>query len=143
MIVQAAPEYHFYWLVERTSCAVSNRFHAIEAVNKNGTVLGMIGYDLWTKNSVQMHIALDSPVALKALIRPASEYPFLQAGRDIVHATIPENNLKSRALVMKAGYREVYRVKDGWDKGVDMILYEMRKHECRWIRHELRLVANG
>jgi hypothetical protein len=34
------------------------------------------------------------------------------------------------------GFRETFRLKNGWDIGVDMVLKEMHRDECRWLLKE-------
>jgi len=134
MIVRAAHPSHYLWLMKRAGCAVTGAFRAIEAVDAQGEIRAMVGYDLWTATSVWMHVAIDSPVAGRSILRPAFEYPFLEAGRDIILATVRGSNLKARRLDEHLGFREVHRVKDGIAHGEDLIMFEMRKSECRWIK---------
>lgn len=131
MIVRATRD--FRWIKERTSCGISDGFRAIEAVNENGRIAGMIGYDSWTENAVQMHIALDSPAALRPLLRHCFRYPFIQNARSIALGIIPAHNTRSCRLAERVGFCEVHRIVDGWDKGDDLVIYEMRKSDCRWL----------
>lgn len=133
MIVRAAPPHHFQYLVERAGVYPSHLFKAIEAIDEKGTVHGMFGYDGWTPNAVVMHVALDSPLALKHLLRPAFLYPFVQVGLGIALCAIRGDNLKSIKLTEHVGFREVYRIKDCFGQGIDQMIYEMRREDCRWI----------
>lgn len=133
MIIRAAPWAHFMWLVERAGCTASTEFKAIEAVDENGRIHGMVGFDGWTENSVVMNIALDNPASFRHLLRPTFEYAFLQAKRGVALCMVRATNTRSARLCQKVGFREAYRVKDGICVGEDMILFEMRREECRWI----------
>lgn len=129
----AVPPSHYQWLIERIGCTVTPEFKAIAAVDDAGRIHGMAGFDLWTENSVTINIALENPAALRTILRPIFNYAFVQAGRGVALATVREANVRSRELVEHVGFTEVYRVKDGIRVGEDMILYQMRREDCRWI----------
>jgi len=141
MIVQGAHPSHYEWLVNRTKGSVTPDFKAIEAVDEAGRIHGMIGYSGWTETAVVMHIALDNPVAFRHLVQPAFWYPFIMSNRFISIAVVNSDNTRSMNLCRHVGYREVYRMKDGFKVGVDQILYEMRRDECRWIQPSWRRAA--
>jgi RimJ/RimL family protein N-acetyltransferase len=141
MIVKAAPWLHFPWIVSRAGVSPSENFKAIEALDRDGRIHGMVGYDAFTDNSCVMSIALDNPAAFRALIRPCFEYPFLQLGKGVALCTIRGSNAKSIKLTSHVGFREAYRIRDGISVGEDMLIYEMRREECRWIPQLQRKVA--
>ena len=141
MKAYAAPPVAIPWLLRRVGCSYTAEFRAIMAVKDDGEIAGMVGYDLWTETSCVMHIALENPAAFRTLLVPAFEYPFVQGGKKVVLAMVRGDNEKSRRLCDHVGFREVYRVRDGIEAGVDMVLYEMRREECRWIGQKLRRAA--
>ena len=55
------------------------------------------------------------------------------------NATIPSDNAKSLKLSSHIGLDVVHTIKDGFNKGVDYILMEMRKENCKWLKG----VSNG
>ena len=131
--VQAAPESHYGWIAAKADLALSPGFRALEALDHEGAIVGMVGYDGWTKSAVSMHVALDHPMALRRLIRPAFGIAFYEFGKEVVVANVLSTNERSLRLVQKLGFREVYRGKDWIDRGVDLVLHEMRRRECRWL----------
>ena len=133
MRVRAASPMEFVWLKDRTECALSPTFRAILAEDNTG-IRGMVGFDGWTANAAQMHVCLESPGALRALLRPAFSYLFHEAGRNIALGLVPSHNDAALRFDKHIGFRETYRVKDGWAPGDDMVLLEMRRDECRWLR---------
>lgn len=133
MIVRAAPSDHFPWLVSRVGCAITPAFRAIEAVDVRGNIRGMVGFDLWTANSVQAHMAVDTPIAWRSLLRPAFRYPFLEGGRGLILGIISAANAKSLAMARGLGFHETHRIRDGQSVGVDLVVMEMRREHCRWI----------
>lgn len=132
--VESANREDFIWLQQRTSCGMTDGFRAIKCVDESGRIRGMVGYDGWTENACQCHMAVDSPTAWRALVRPAFEYPFQQAGRRVIIGLIPAGNARSVHLAKRLGLRETYRVRDGWALGEDLVVLEMRREECRWLQ---------
>lgn len=125
--------HEYAWIAERAGCEITASFQAIKAVDATGRIHGMIGYSNWTANSVVMHIALENPACFRELIKVAFSYPFEQVGRNVALATVRANNLRSMRLCKKVGFREAYRVKDGIQIGEDLVIFEMRSENCRWI----------
>lgn len=133
MRVEAATPEDFGWLVQRTDCGTTHGFKAIKAVDDAGRIRGMVGYDCWTRNAVQAHMAVDTPMAWRCLVRPAFAYPFQQCGLGVILAAIPAGNSRSVHLARRFGFAETHRVVDGWARGEDLILLEMRRESCRWL----------
>lgn len=133
---------HFGWLVERTSVNICTGFRALAVVDEGDVapchhcggehprIKGMVGYSDWTDTGVAMHVALDLMAfpkserlaAVKALREAAFEYPFKQAGRIFALGLTRASNLPALRLARRLGFREVYRIADGWTHGEDLIL---------------------
>lgn len=139
--MRRAPQEHHGWLCSRLDFSPTILFHAIEVVDASGRILAMVGYDGWTRNSVQVLMAIDSPAAARALIRPAFEYPFLQEGRGVLHAFVSSRNTESLRITRKLGFRELCRMKDAHSVGIDVVALELRREDCRWISSKLKKVA--
>lgn len=136
MRVRAAPLEHYAWLCRRVGYAPTREFRAIEAVRDDGHILGMVGYDHWSPNAVWMHVALVDECprgGLRGFVRAAFAYPFVEAGREIVLGSVRGGNVAAQRLDLHLGFREVCRIVDGVAKGEDLIFYEMRKADCRWL----------
>jgi hypothetical protein len=133
VIVQASPQGNWAWLASRSGCIISADFQAIEAVDASGAVRGMVGYERFTPNSVMMHMAVSSPMAWRKLIPAAFWYAFVQLGLGLALGATPASNTSALQFARRVGFRETYRVKDGFRRGVDLVLSEMRREECRWI----------
>ena len=101
---------------------------------RSGRIHGMIGYGAWTENSCLMHIALDNPACFRSLLAWAFRYLFEMTGRGVAFATVRARNERSMRLCKRIGMREAYRLKDAIAVGEDMVLFEMRREDCRWIR---------
>lgn len=134
MIVRAAPSEHFGWMLSRIGYAPTAGFKAIEAIDYSGAIAGMIGYDNWTPNSVNMHVFLERPIAWRALVRPAFEYPFLQAGKEYVLGLLPASRSKVVKFLSRLGFREQARIRDGFAKGDDLIFSALHRDDCPVLR---------
>ena len=141
MRVLGAPREIMPWLSERAGCALTSEARAIVAITDQGTIAGMVGYDLWTENSVWMYIALASSAALRSLVVPGFEYPFVQGKKNLALVMIRSTNQRSYDLCQHLGFREAYRVRDGIQDGEDMVFMVMRKTECRWLGQKMRKAA--
>lgn len=136
MIVRPAPIDHLPWLAERAGLVLSPRLGAIEAIGADGRIHGMVGFDGFTVSSCMVHVALDNPAALRCLKNVAFRTMFLPTsenglGLSVARAVVRGDNERSMHLVSHLGFRLAYRSVDGWDRGVDLVLYEMRPGECR------------
>jgi hypothetical protein len=118
-----------------TGYCVGEHFRGIKAVSPNGVLLGMVGFDHWTPASVQIHVWIDSPLALKgyALIKESLRYAFVQAGKKLIVGVTPSNLPKALKFNAHIGFKQIAVIRDGWDVGVDMIITEMRPDSCRWL----------
>ena len=134
-------DHEFGWLVERSGCDITPGFKAIKVVDDNGKIHGMVGYGNWTANAVVLTIALDNPAALREVLKWGFRYPFEQCNRVIALAMVRGKNKRSLSLCNKVGFREVYRVKDGIEVGEDMVMFQMRREDCRWIPQAARKAA--
>lgn len=95
----------------------------------------MVIYDGWTPAAVHVHIYSRGPQYLfrKDFLREVFGYPFIQCLLRKLIAVTPSFATDSLAVSRALGFREVYRINDGWDSGVDMIIKEMRREECRYV----------
>ena len=132
------------WLQARTHCGATAGFRSIVARRPNGSIAGAVGFDGWTENAVQAHIALDSPAALRPLLRPLFSYAFEEADRGLMMATIAGDNVRSLGLVKALGFRRRCIIEDGWAEGVPLHLFIMDRRTCRYLGSPPSLeVAHG
>lgn len=141
MRVRPAPFEHLKWLVEKTGCALTTDFNAIEAIDGAGNIRGMVGYCNWTQNAVQLHIAVDTPIVWRTLLRHGLAYPFVQEGKGLLIGLIPESNARSIAFAKAVGLKEAGRIRDGHRDGVDLVILTLRREDCRHIEKPLRRAA--
>ena len=105
----------------------------VVAEHDDGTLAGVVLLDMWTLNSVQMHIGVVDPMCLRRLHREVAEYVFLTCNRKIMIGLTPSTNKKAIKLNKHFGFEEVHRVKDAVSDGVDIIVLELRRENCRYL----------
>lgn len=133
--VCVAPKQHHGYLCSKLSYLPTPGFCALEAFDpETGKIWGMVGYDWWTQNSVQMHVVLEQPFVALTLIRPAFELVFNEAKRKVAIGIVASDNERALRFDQWMGFKETHRIKDGLCDGVDNVLLEMRREDCRFLK---------
>ncbi len=122
------------WICDRVGCVLTRNARAIAAIGKHDDVRAMVAYDAWTEKSAQVHMAADVPIAWRSLLKPAFEYPFLELNLDVLLGLVRADNEASMNLVQHFGFTEAHRVKGGAAEGIDLVLFEMRREDCQYVR---------
>lgn len=118
------------WLEARTGCVLTREAKTVAVLDNSGVIRGVVGFDDWTHTGAQAHVAVDTPVAARTLVRESLRYLFRQARRSVMMGLVPASNAKSVQLAQRLGMRETYRVTDGWAQGVDLLLFELRREDA-------------
>lgn len=100
----------------------------------NRKIAAMVIYDRWSYNGVEAHVYSAAPTGImhREYLREVFSYPFVQCGRAVVVIITPGDAELSLRLSAALGFKEVYRLRDYWRPGIDMVVKEMRKEECKW-----------
>lgn len=141
MIVQVAGVRGLSWIAERANLVVSPTMRAIEALDETGAIRGAIAYDGWTPNSAHLHVALETPIAARKLLRPTFRIPFEELGLGVLFAPVFSTNPRSLRLLKHLGFRIIGVMKDGWEPGTDIVMHEMRREECRYLEGDAERMA--
>ena len=136
MIVRAATPEELPWLVNRVGIVPPLDLRGIVALDSSGRIRGMVGCCSWTHNSCEVHVSADTPIAWKHLAPAASEYLFRQLGLGVVVGRVRSSNKAARRANEHLGFRLAHTIKDGYAVGEDMLLYEMRREDCRYTTKE-------
>lgn len=121
------------------SYSPTGHFKGIVQLNSDYEIVAAVGYDQWTPNSVQLHVWIPRPKEIsRKFIQEGFRYPFDYKG--LVIGLTPGNNAAALSFNRRVGFKEVYRMKDAWDVGVDVVVQEMRREDCRWLRRKHELV---
>lgn len=85
----------------------------------------------WTPTSVQVHQAILNPLVLRhGWFEEIGHYIFTQAGRLMLYGLVPSDRPKALSVNLKCGFKEIVRLKDAADVGVDFILMELKREDC-------------
>lgn len=134
MRVEAGHGPAFEYITAKAGCVLTPNARAIQAVDASGRIRGVIAYDNWTLSAVQLHMAVDYPAVWRRLIPAGFSYAFEECGKQLLIGVIAADNPRSLRMTRRLGFRETYRIRDGWAAGVDMVVHELRREECRWLK---------
>lgn len=132
-MIRPATSSEFDWLTKRTGYLPGGDFVAFLA-ERDGSILGLVGFDAWKPNSCQAHVAVDEPMVGLGLARTAFRFVFEFSGRELMLGTVAQRNTGSLELARRLGFIETHRTLDGWAKGEALVGLELRKENCRWLR---------
>ena len=106
----------------------------IIAWGDEGIPLAICVLDSWSYNSCQIHIWIESAFVLKhGFAEEVFNYVFNTCQRNMIIGVTPSDNPKALKFIKHIGFEELYRIKDGYKVGVDYVVTEIRKENCRYI----------
>ena len=105
--------------------------NVIANTDEVGDILGVVGYDRWTKYTVEIHAAGHGKWLSDDLRHLMFHYPFIEVGVNAVYAHMCSNNIKAVKRAEKLGLVEQCRLKSGSDDG-DLIISVIYKDD--WIK---------
>jgi len=123
-----------------TTVSVSADTRGIIALNEENTPQGVVLFDQFTETACTAHIAITNPMALRGLHIEAFTYAFKQVGKRMILGPVESNNEKALKLNKHLGFTEIARIKDAYAEGVDMIVLQLLREDCKYIT-ELKEVA--
>ncbi len=138
-MIRAPTHEETYFVAKQMSYAPSGDVKGVATI-ASGKILACILYDSWTINSVQVHVystelkALFDPVYLREIFT----FPFITGNRRQLIAVTPANQKGSLAVSSWLGFKELSRIPDGWDRGVDMVLKRLLREDCRFLSDHVK-----
>ena len=72
-------------------------------------------------------------MVLRALHTEAFKYVFEQLDKRMILATIASTNAKSIKLCGHLGFSELFRIPDGYAVGVDQVVLQILREDCKYI----------
>lgn len=105
-------------------------------LDKKGYIRWVVGYNNFLGKSVQMHIASIKGYETRPrqLLYDAFDFPFNVLHVDLLIGVINSLNIHALNFDLKLGFREKTRWKNMHEDGGDLIILEMHKNDCRWLR---------
>ena len=108
---------------------------AIFWVNDSNQIEWVIGYNAFIGKTCQMHMVnLKGGYTPKKLLFAAFDYPFNHRGIEKTFGIVNSQNTKAMEYDQKLGFREIIRFPQMHCDGGDLVVFEMNKADCRWIR---------
>ena len=104
--------------------------------DKDSNVQWVVGYTAFIGKTCQIHVVnlTDKPYTPRELLFAAFDYPYNYCGVEKILAVMNSTNPHAVAYNDKLGFNEVHRFKEMHSDGGDIILRELDKANCRWIK---------
>lgn len=101
--------------------------NGITVRDEDGDHMATILFDYWTVSAVQCHMWIEDPKVLEKNALPNEAWNYLRSHNKVLAIGVtPGDNTASLKLQKALGFEERYRIADGWDVGVDMVISEKR-----------------
>lgn len=108
---------------------------AIFWADEHRNVEWVVGYTAFIGKTCQMHMVnLKGGYTPKQLLKAAFDYPFNQCDLKKVFGIVNSENTKAMEYDQKLGFTEAKRFEGVHEDGGDLVVFEMNKADCRWIR---------
>jgi len=115
-------------------CILMADTKGVVAKDEHGTILAAGVADTFSFTTCQVHQYIRNPLVLRhGFLEEIFNYVFVTCDRIAILGLVPGDNAKALKLNKHLGYHELARVKDGFNVGIDYIIMEMRREECRFI----------
>jgi len=139
MIIKAMDQVEeWLWIKNLAECVWCEDTKGLVAW-KNGKIVGAVALDSWSYNAVNIHIALeDSHIMRHGFPEAVFGYIFDTCDKGVVIGVTAASNERALRFNKRVGLEELYRVKDGYNIGVDYVIQELRKEDCKYLR-----ICNG
>jgi hypothetical protein len=95
----------------------------------------VIGYTAFIGKTCQMHMVnLKGGYTPKKLLFGAFDYPFNHCKLEKVFGIVNSKNVRAMEYDQKLGFTEAKRFTGMHDDEGDLVVFEMNKADCRWIK---------
>jgi RimJ/RimL family protein N-acetyltransferase len=129
MIVVATQPGELAWLEARAGCVLTRDARGIKAQDRTGRIRGMVGFDGWTQNSVQVHVAAENPLVWRKLLDAGRSYIFREVGLGLMYGCIRSDNFPALRFAGHACMEVEHKFKDAIAPGVDLVCTRMRRED--------------
>ena len=95
----------------------------------------VIGFDSFIGKTCQIHVVnRKKKYTPRALLKAVFEYPFEKIGIEILLGVVNSKNVEAMKYDQNLGFKEVNRFEGMHEDGGDIVLFAMKKEDCRFIR---------
>lgn len=103
--------------------------------DSEGKIDAVVAFNGFTYRICSMHVCGDGGKWIdRQLLRTVFDYVFDRCQCVAVYGHVASNNIEALRLDTHLGFKEVHRIKDAVDDGVDLVILEMRREQCRWLK---------
>lgn len=122
------------WFNQRNPARPSIDSTAVVAIDDSDEIQAMCLMDTWTNSSCQCHIAIDNPMVLRhGFLEQCFNFAFVEADRCVMVGLVPEDNKKALKFNERIGFKEEYRLKNGYDYGTDYVVMVLHREDCEYV----------
>ncbi len=104
-------------------------------LRRRGELVAGVVYEGFNGRNIWMHVAAEpgGRWLTRGYLEACFRYPFLICGVDRVSGYVDASNTAARRFDEALGFKEEARLKGAAQDGGDVILYVMRRGECRYV----------
>ena len=94
-----------------------------------------VGFTAFIGKTCQIHVVnFNKKYTPRKLLWATFDYPFRQLGLESLIGIVNSNNEQAMKYDQNLGFKEVHRFKGLHDDGGDIVVFELKKDECRFIK---------
>ena len=129
---QLAADILFHEIGVKSTCDLQAIFWVNQETKQPDWV---IGFDSFIGKTCQIHVVnRKKKYTPRALLKAVFEYPFEKIGIEILLGVVNSKNLEAMKYDQNLGFKEVNRFEGMHEDGGDIVLFAMKKEDCRFIR---------
>ena len=133
------PRKHWAYVHSVLTVPISQATKGIVAVNDKGEYCGVCLADGWTHTACTTHVAIQNPMCLRKLFHEFAEYVFVTCEKQMMIGVVEASHASATRLDKHIGFKEIYRITDGYAPGVDQLILRLNKADCRFLHKDYRL----
>lgn len=123
------------WISQQLHCHLVEDTGGLIAFDGDLKPVAAMVADSFSTTSCCVHIVVRNPMVLRhGFFKLCAEALFDGWKRLVIIGVTPSDNKKALRLNKHLGWREIYRIRDGYKVGVDLVVQEMRREDCRWLQ---------
>ena len=139
MIKLITSQAEWQWIKERARPILCEDMCGVVAYARDGSIQGIVAADSFSVDGCNVHIAIDTPAALRAgLLHATADYLFNYRGRQRIFGLVPADNAQALKFDQHIGFVEEKRITNGYATGIDYVVLVMEREQCRWLREDRR-----
>ena len=126
------------WVAGKIPGYVSSPGAKAIGVIRSGKIVAGVTYERFNGSNIEAAIAAlpGTRWADRTVLHGLFSYPFEQLGVEAVTLLVALDNLESLNLATKLGFSHVALIPFAAPKGVPLVVLQMYREQCRWLRHE-------